>query len=135
MTKKQVERYMHLRTALLAHGITNEEINTLLRCERTLRRWGEQECGTDAQVIERDEITGRPFRVYHGGDRGSYHYPIADRETGAIRRAQSICVAHGLLAYHQGDCRGCNLYIIRPGDIPEGASVEGYYTRGIAVSL
>lgn len=35
--------------------------------------------------------------------------------------------------YQQTDPRGCALYLIRPGDIPAGESVEAYYTRGLAV--
>ena len=29
----------------------------------------------------------------------------------------------------------CNhsLYILRPGDVPDGAGVDGYYSRGVAV--
>lgn len=39
----------------------------------------------------------------------------------------------GLSYYIQSDPRGASLYIIRPGDVPEGASVGGYYSRGICV--
>ena len=38
-----------------------------------------------------------------------------------------------LSSYVQGDPRGAALYILRPGDVPEGASVDSYYNRGIAV--
>jgi hypothetical protein len=36
-------------------------------------------------------------------------------------------------SYIQTDPRGAALYIIRPGDVPEGKSVESYYNRGICV--
>lgn len=35
--------------------------------------------------------------------------------------------------YVQGDPRGASLYILRPGDVPEGKEVDGYYSRGVAV--
>ena len=38
-----------------------------------------------------------------------------------------------LTAYHQGDPRGASLYILRPGDIPEGADPDSHYNRGVAV--
>lgn len=112
-----------------------EDVAALLRCERALQRWGERECGDGSDwLIERDEDTGKPFNVYHG--RGeSRRYPIADREASSLNRAQAIAARYGATVYHQGDCRGCNLYIIRKGDIPAGATVGGYYTRGIAVCV
>jgi hypothetical protein len=38
-----------------------------------------------------------------------------------------------LTAYIQGDPRGAALYILRPGDVPEGESADAYYSRGICV--
>jgi hypothetical protein len=135
MNKKQAEAYRILRDSTSAHGITMDELQTLLRCERTLQRWAERECGDGSDwAIERDDATGKPHNVYHGpGPRR--RYAIADREAGALRRARTIAQAHGLDAYHQGDCRGCMLYLIRPGDVPVGESVGGYYNRGIAVCI
>jgi hypothetical protein len=45
-----------------------------------------------------------------------------------IRTVSSV-----LSAYVQTDPRGAALYIIRPGDVPEGESVESYYNRGICI--
>lgn len=36
-------------------------------------------------------------------------------------------------AYVQTDPRGAALYIIRPGDVPDGQDVRSYYSRGICV--
>ena len=84
---------------------------------------------------------------------------IADRETGAIKRLNAIiktrnaritdnkskdaeryihAACHAMLSgivstYIQTDPRGAALYIIRPGDIPEGQTVESCYSRGIVV--
>lgn len=38
-----------------------------------------------------------------------------------------------LAAYVQTDPRGAALYILRPGDVPEGGDVSAYYTRGVCV--
>ena len=36
-------------------------------------------------------------------------------------------------AYIQGDPRGAALYILRPGDVPDGADAASYYNRGVCV--
>lgn len=36
-------------------------------------------------------------------------------------------------AYVQTDPRGASLYILRPGDVPEGKDANAYYTRGICI--
>lgn len=35
--------------------------------------------------------------------------------------------------YVQTDPRGVSLYILRPGDVPEGKDSDAYYTRGICI--
>jgi hypothetical protein len=81
-------------------------------------------------------------------------HPIADRETGARKRLVKIIEARNVRAalvspktgnldadktricvdaYIQTDPRGAALYIIRPGDVPEGAGVSSCYSRGICV--
>jgi hypothetical protein len=60
--------------------------------------------------------------------------PVADRETGARKRLAKIMENYpNLSAYVQGDPRGASLYILRPGDVPEGKDVDSYYSRGLAV--
>jgi hypothetical protein len=122
-------------------GFTYEESAALRRIEMTLQRWGERECGDGSDWgLERDEVTDRPFNVWHG--MGSpRRYPVADREAGALRRLAAIVAARNarndaacsVVAYHQPDCRGCNLYILRAADIPTGVSVNSIYNRGLAV--
>ena len=62
--------------------------------------------------------------------------------TASIRRACSRDSTGGTLIagpadkltfYIQSDPRGAALYIIRPGDVPEGADVASCYNRGICV--
>ena len=72
---------------------------------------------------------------------------IPDRETGARKRLAAILTDRNerqptdnrnpypeyLRTYIQGDPRGAALYILRPGDVPEDASADSYYSRGICV--
>jgi len=133
MTKKQAVNYARLCESLSACGVTRSEVDSLIRIERTLQHWAERECGDGSDwAIERDDVTGKPFDVYHGEGQ-ALRYPVADREAGAKRRADVIARAHGLTAYHQGDCRGCMLYILRPGDMTGAA--DSCYTNGIAVCI
>jgi len=130
MTKRQAERYYRMREALMACGVTQAEVDALLRRERTLSRWDCAECNGE---IQRDETTDKPYA--YNTNTGSLLGRIADREAGAMRRADAICKAHGLTAYHQGDPRGCSLYVIRPGDVRDGAKPGECYTNGIAVCI
>lgn len=61
-------------------------------------------------------------------------YPTPDREKGARKRLAAIMAKYPDLDYYvQGDPRGAPLYILRPGDVPEGERAESYYSRGVAV--
>lgn len=126
-------------TAIQNLGISYEDAVVLRRASMTLRRWFEAECGYSNDYasfsIERDEETGKPYRVvYPHNDTATKRYPVADKETGAIKRIKAILAKYdGLSYYVQSDPRGCALYLIRPGDVPNGEDVSAYYTRGIAV--
>lgn len=151
MNKREAENYGRLLCTLFDLGFSGEEIDALIRIEKTLHRWCERECGDDHGCIERDDATGKP--LYRRAMSGKA-WPIADREAGALRRLRKIIEARnerfqssvdkwakdnaeipsqGLSWYYQGDCRGCALYILRPGDVPEGESQNAYYNRGIAI--
>jgi hypothetical protein len=47
------------------------------------------------------------------------------RDASLMADAQEIAAHYGMVAYHQGDCRGCALYLTEPG--------ETSYTNGRAV--
>jgi hypothetical protein len=111
-------------------GFSSDEADKLRRISMTLHRWCELECGDDGGCIERDESTGKAYWLNPNTMR---RYPIADRESGAKRRLAKILNGKQLSAYIQTDPRGAALYIIRPGDVPAGASVESCYTNGICV--
>ncbi len=147
MNRKEAERITHQENTLMSLGFTKEEAESLRRISMTLHRWHELECGMDNGCIERDEQTGKAYWLDSQTMRRS---KIADRETGAKRRLAAIigqrngrpAIKDGRLnanpngpvsAYIQTDPRGSALYILRPGDVPEGESAESFYNRGIAV--
>ena len=123
----------------------HKEAEALRRISMTLHRWHEKECGDGndyvSWAIERDEQTDIPYMVYHRfTEKTPRRERIPDREKGAQRRLLAIINAeakrHGecrYSAYIQGDPRGAALYIIRPGDVPEGSSVDSCYSSGICV--
>ena len=141
-TKREILRQLRQQDTLQALGFTYTEANQLRRISMTLQRWYELECGTEAGHIERDEETGKPYMVTDWGT-SRRRYPVADRETGAVKRLQAIIHARNirqpraedpLLSYYlQTDPRGAALYILRPQDVPAGESPAAYYSRGICV--
>jgi hypothetical protein len=110
-------------------GISDADAATLVRASATLHTWHEHECNG---TIQRDEETGMCY--WYNADTGKRLWSTSDRETGATKRINATLARYpGLMAYVQGDPRGCALYIIRPGDVPAGEDVGSYYSRGIAV--
>jgi len=116
---------------LVRAGISFDDAHALRRIAMTLHRWHELECGSDHGCIERDEETGKTYwlNAYTGR-----RCPTPDRETGAKKRLAKIMERYPSLSFYiQGDPRGAALYILRPGDVPEGADADSYYSRGLAV--
>lgn len=130
---------------LVRAGIDPVDARALRRIAMQLQRWHELECGDSndygSWAIERDgnEPDSKPYLVHHhylhgrGADYTT-RTPIPDREMGARKRLAKIMSRYPTLkSYVQGDPRGAALYILRPGDVPAGESVNAYYSRGIAV--
>lgn len=134
MSKEENKARMYVRLHHL--GITMEHAIQLRRIEMTLQRWSERECGDEyGRAIERDEETGIPYETYDLGQNGKRgRHRIADKEKGALKRLAAIMEFYPeLVAYHQGDPRGCALYIVKRADVPQGERLDSYYTRGVAV--
>lgn len=112
-------------------GISDEDAWKLRRVAMQLHRWHELECGVENGGVERDEETGKTYWYNsHTGKR----WPTPDRETGALKRLNEIMARYpALRPYVQGDPRGAALYLLYPGCVPEGASDDAYYSRGVAV--
>lgn len=112
-------------------GISYPDAVNLRKISMTLHRWHEMECGVNNGCVERDETTQKTYWLNSYTSRRT---PIPDRETGALKRLAAIMAKYPTLtSYVQGDPRGCALYILRPGDVPEGGQADSYYSRGIAV--
>ncbi len=156
MTRREAIRQTQQENNLLGLGFTHTEAESLRRISMTLRRWHALECGRGDGCVERDE-TGRPYWLNSSTMRRA---PIADRETGARKRLAAIVATRnaritndssqdaerhihatcraklaGPVGYYvQGDPRGASLYILRPGDVPNGCDVDSSYTRGLAIA-
>lgn len=148
--RRAVENQIRMYEALQACGMTLADAEQLRRISMTLHRWHELECGDSNDhaswsitrgrkvdgVFEHADESGSPFleRHYHRGDASAHYTAIPDRERGALKRLAAIMAKYPILqSYVQGDPRGASLYILRPGDVPEGASVDSCYSRGVAV--
>ena len=144
MNKQERENRHRMYAALQGLGFTFDECEKLRRISMTLRRWHELECGNGDDysdwAIERDDNgDGPPYLVTHihprkGAPARTTRTRVPDREAGARKRLAKILESRpGLSSYIQGDPRGAALYILRPGDIPEGSEPMIHYHRGICV--
>lgn len=143
ITKREFAEQARIMNQLMQLGVTSDHYEQLRRISMTLRRWFELECGDSndhaSWAIERDgdEDDSPPYMVrhIHMRDAGKpIRTRIADRETGARKRLAKIMASYPTLsAYVQTDPRGAALYILKPGDVPEGGDASGYYSRGIAI--
>ena len=160
MTRREVERLIRQEDVLRALGFTRDEVEALRRISLTLHRWHERECGSDRACLVRGRMVngtfeydddGHPYEEYAGLSGRACYHRVPDRERGAMTRLRAILgqrngrpyispggtlvagPADKLTFYIQGDPRGAALYILRPGDVPAGADVSSYYTRGICV--
>lgn len=136
-TEKMLERLTHM---LIEHappgiaapgygGTQRHDAEALRRISMTLHNWHELECGTDRGAVERED-TGLAYWRFPDGKK----VRTVDREAGALKRLKAIMARYpALTAYVQGDPRGCALYILKPGDVPEGEHADAYYSRGLAV--
>ena len=119
-------------------GITEHDAYALRRISMTLHNWHELECGDGNDYaswsIERDKTTDKPFLVSYPHTGKSYQRAIPDREKGALKRLDAIMTRYPTLRpYVQGDPRGCALYVLRAGDVPDGEDASAFYNRGIAI--
>ena len=132
MTLKEFKRRAALTRTLENLGFDKSQVTALRNISTGLRRWYERECGDDRGAIMRDEYTGKPR--WHANTHKAMNWPIPDLEAAHLRRLARIMAAHPALSYYlQRDPRGAALYILRPGDVPEGKQADSYYTNGICV--
>lgn len=128
MTKKQAEQMNYWLSTMARLGIDSCDAWALRRIEMTLHRWAEHECNGNIQR-EGDNGDGKPR--WHSGYGNGKGYPIPDREKGALKRLGKIMAQYpALVAFHQGDPRGCALYILRREQIKPGEDISAIYSRG-----
>ena len=61
MNRREAENYNHLHNALQGLGFKHEEVEKLIRIQKTLHRWSERECGDgNGWYLERDKKRARP---------------------------------------------------------------------------
>ena len=124
----ELRRRIYLATGDLGYApVVEKDAETLRRAELTLTSWAEEVCnGTierpwEGTVDGPDTYVGnRPARSIGGyrDSSGRFHTEfmfVPDREAGALRRVAEVCKRNGLEFFHQGDPRGCTLYIARQG--------------------
>lgn len=153
MNRNTADMLMRLHDA----GISTQDALALRRISMTLQNWFAAECGDSNDHGSWAIVRGKQFPDMEGGKRFEHdddgdafmkrhHYmhgrgkdsvsysKIPDREKGARKRLAAILAKYpGMTAYVQGDPRGAALYILRPGNVPEGQDVSAYYTRGLCV--
>lgn len=148
MTKQEALRQTRQADTLRSLGFTLAEAEALRRISMTLHQWFEHECNG---TIQRDGDNGDGLPYWYSTQTGRKLSRVPDRERGAMKRLTAIigqrngrpCVVSDELRatdprgpvsfYVQGDPRGAALYILRPGDVPDGADVSSYYSRGLCI--
>lgn len=135
MKTRKLEQYCRLVSRLQSMCFSYEEAATLRRIEMTLHRWAEHECNG---TIQRDgeNSDGKPRHYYTIGNGDIIPGVVAnDLERGALKRLSTIMEEHpDYIAYHQGDPRGCALYIVPKAELARtGLPVDAIYSSGIAV--
>lgn len=117
--------------ALARLGFGPEDIRTLARLSVSLRHIAERECNGDGWGPGERLPDGRWFPRWTDDDQER-----ADKRTAALLKlAQAVCDGAGrnLKAYHQGDPRGCALYIVRMDALGTRDINANYSSFGVAV--
>lgn len=120
-------------------GVTHDDACALRRIAMTLHRWFELECGDGndhaSWSIERDEVTGKPYRCVYPHNGPMKRYSIADREKGAEKRLQAIVKRYPTLTpYIQTDPRGASLYLLPQDTLSRyQLPIDQCYNHGVAV--
>jgi hypothetical protein len=121
MTIKKMERHAQIVANVIRRVGTTANtfkvatgIAQLFGVERTLSRWGEAACNEPIEEAQYDRAIAR-----------------------ALKKAARIVTAWELngntpTVYHQGDPRGCALYLVFPADL-RGREIDTCYSDGVAV--
>lgn len=151
-SKKDWQDTLAMISRLQEAGISSDDAWTLRRISMTLHRWHELECGdsnnyaawcitrgvkhkdVNGKAVFTHDEDGKPYLEFHPYDGMVSYNARPDLEKGAHKRLAKIMAKYPTLqTYVQGDPRGCALYVLRPGDVREGLTVDCCYSNGIAV--
>lgn len=124
-------------------GIDLDDAFEIRRIAMTLRRWYEQELGSElpskngSSSIERHE-KDKPYLVTHFDNGVIHRRLIADKEKGALKRLKAIEERYPWhMFYVNTDCRGPSVYVLSPQQIEfyklTQESLEYSYNRGTPV--
>ena len=58
---------------------------------------------------------------------------VEKREARLCERAKQLAAELGATFYYQSDPRGAAVYLVFPGDVPDGKEVDAYYSNGVAI--
>ena len=91
--------------------------NRLCVIQRHLKKWAEDECNGFIQWQDQEcTIPTRHNPDCYGGA-SQYGRVIVNKEAKYLKEAESLASQCGAKIYHQGDPRGCVLYIYRDSDL------------------
>lgn len=120
--------------ALNKLGLSAYRWNQLRRAEMALHSWAEKECNGQIQF---DEEKGKHI-LYLNDEYGDFTIPtcyINDSEAHYLKEAKRHAKAAGLRVYHQGDPRGCQIYLYKQSDLDEAMATREIYRRpGMGIS-
>lgn len=131
MRTDKSQRTANLAKRLSPCGIASH-LPELLKIERTLHRWSEDECNGHRTR----DTDGQTYKHYGTGTSGPFlTVKCRDLETAALKRLKQLSEGRGFQFYYQSDPRGCALYLVPNDVVPEGESIDRYYTSGIAIKV
>lgn len=119
-----------------------EQIDQLRRISRKIDEGGIRTTGDLFVVVPRLQSISRSLsRLAEGNCNGDWSHaedgqkPSRQerRELRLANEALGLAESIGATVYFQGDPRGAALYLIFPGDIPDGSGVDSCYTNGVAI--
>jgi hypothetical protein len=136
MRNARIRLKFEIIQSLTGLGVTDSDIIILQNIAKGLHAWDEAQCGDEfGNCVEIDDdnvcwLTSEPFD--HKGPRSRRRIPntgvrLANRLGNVMKRYPL------LVSYHQSDCRGWPLYILRLSDIPAGSSINSVYNRGAGI--
>ena len=113
------------------YGVTRHTWYELRRYCRQLHSLDEQHCNGEIQFDE-DRQTWYRYNSDSYGTPTIKGNELRTQPEDILRAAEALIKRHGLKAFHQGDPRGCSLYVYKPEDVHGDISCR-YSTEATAI--